>query len=103
MAQYLAALRDPARIHAACEDYRAGACADVEHDRADFDVGVRIPVPMLVLWGGAGTASAARTPLDTWRKRAKEVTGGPIDCGHFLCEEAPVATAAALAAFFAPS
>lgn len=100
MAQYLGALRDPSRIHAVCEDYRAGAHADVEHDRADFDAGRKIAVPLLALWGAAGIAPAASTPLDAWRKRATEVSGGPIDAGHFLCEEAPQATASALLGFF---
>lgn len=101
MAQYLSALRDPARIHAVCEDYRAGAHADVEHDRVDFEAGRMIAMPVLALWGAAGIAPAASTPLDTWRKRATSVTGGPIDAGHFLCEEAPQATAEALLGFFA--
>lgn len=101
MEQYLRPLRDPARIRAVCEDYRAGAHADVDHDRADFDAGRMIQVPLLALWGAAGIAPAASTPLDTWRKRATEVSGGPIDAGHFLCEEAPEATAAALLHFFA--
>ena len=100
MEQYLRPLRDPARLRAVCEDYRAGAYADVEHDRADFDGGRRIAVPLLALWGAAGIASAASTPLDTWRKRASEVTGGPIAAGHFLCEEAPDETADAMLNFF---
>jgi haloacetate dehalogenase len=100
LAHYLAPLRDPQRIHAACEDYRAGAYADFEHDRADFDAGRRITVPMLALWGGGGIAAGAGTPLDTWRLRATAVSGGPIDAGHFLCEENPDATVAALLDFF---
>ena len=100
LAHYLAPLRDPARIHAACEDYRAGAYADFEHDRADFEAGRRIGVPMLVLWGAGGIAARASTPLDTWRLRASDVSGAPIDAGHFLPEENPDATADALLAFF---
>lgn len=89
------------RIHAACEGYRAGAHADFEHDKADFDAGLKISAPVLVLWGGSGIAASASTPLDTWRQRATEVSGGPIDSGHFLCEEDPATTAAALLTFFA--
>lgn len=100
VAHYLTALRDPLRIHAACEDYRAGAYADFDHDKADLEAGRKITVPLLALWGGAGIAAAARSPLETWRKWATDVRGGPIDSGHFLCEEAPDATAAALLAFF---
>lgn len=100
LAHYLAALRDPQRVHAACEDYRAGAYADFEHDRADFEAGRRITVPMHVLWGGHGIAAGAGTPLDTWRQRAEQVTGEPVDAGHFLPEENPDATADALLRFF---
>jgi haloacetate dehalogenase len=97
---YLAAFRDPARVHAMCEDYRAGAYADFEIDKADHDAGNKITVPMLALWGDAGIASAAATPLDTWKKWASHVTGAPIDSGHFLTEENPEATAKALREFF---
>lgn len=100
LAHYLSALRDPQRIHAACEDYRAGAHADFEHDQADFELQHRkVSAPMLVLWGAAGVAAGAGTPLDVWRQRALEVSGGPIDSGHFLAEENPAATTAALLAF----
>jgi haloacetate dehalogenase len=97
---YLAAFRDPARVHAMCEDYRAGAYADFEIDKADHDAGNKIGVPMLALWGDAGIASAAATPLDTWKKWASNVSGAPVDSGHFLTEENPEVTAKALRAFF---
>lgn len=100
VAHYLTAFRDPLRIHAACEDYRAGAYADFEHDKADLDAGNRITVPLLALWGGAGIASAAASPLEGWRRWASDVRGEAIDAGHFLPEENPQATAAALLAFF---
>jgi haloacetate dehalogenase len=97
---YLTAFRDPLRIHAACEDYRAGAYADFEHDKADRDAGRKIPVPMLALWGGAGIAASGATPLDVWDSWANNVRGGPIDAGHFLAEENPQATADAMVKFF---
>jgi haloacetate dehalogenase len=89
------------RIHAMCEDYRAGAYADYEHDKIDHLAGHKITVPMLALWGDAGIAASAGTPLDTWKTWATNVRGSPIDAGHFLTEEAPVATAKALLEFFA--
>lgn len=101
MEHYLTALRDPRRIHAACEDYRAGAYADFEHDRTDFEAGRKVTVPMQVLWGSSGVSANAGTPLDTWRTRATEVSGGPVDAGHFLCEENPAATMAAMLPFLA--
>src|SRR5258708_4791245 len=98
---YLAAFRDPSRVHAMCEDYRAGAYADFEIDKLDHDQAKKITIPMLALWGDAGIARAAATPLDTWKKWATNVSGAPIDSGHFLTEENPDATAAALLDFFA--
>ena len=101
LAHYRLALADPSRIHAVCEDYRAGAYADNDHDAADQAAGRRIRCSMLVLWGGDGLAPAAGTPLDVWRRWADDVRGEPIDSGHFLAEENPDATAAALGGFFA--
>jgi haloacetate dehalogenase len=84
-----------------CEDYRAGAYADFEIDKADLDAGKKITIPMLALWGDAGVAaSASSTQLDAWRVWATNVTGGPVPSGHFLPEEAPDETAKALKAFF---
>jgi haloacetate dehalogenase len=101
LAHYRAAFNEPNRIHALCEDYRAGAAADVDHDAADRAAGKRIACPTLALWGEGGLASAAETPLDTWRAWANDVRGAPIAAGHFLAEENPDATAAALGTFFA--
>jgi haloacetate dehalogenase len=101
LAHYLTAGRDPSRVHAMCEDYRAGAYADFEQDKADHDAGNKITVPMLALWGNAGVAAAAATPLDTWKTWASNVTGAPIESGHFMPEENPDATAKALLGFFA--
>jgi haloacetate dehalogenase len=58
---------------------------------------------MLALWGDAGIASAAATPLDTWKMWATDVRGEPIASGHFLAEENPDATARALREFFVAS
>lgn len=102
MAEYRRAFRAPAAIHAACEDYRAGATLDCEHDRADRDAVRRIACPLLALWGGKRSVGAAATdPIATWRRWAEHVEGAPIDCGHFLPEEAPDAVANALRRFFA--
>jgi haloacetate dehalogenase len=97
---YLAPFRDPSRVHAMCEDYRAGAYADYDIDKADHDAGKKITIPMLALWGDVGIASAAATPLDTWKTWATNVTGSPVDSGHFLTEENPDVTAKKLKEFF---
>ncbi len=97
---YLAPFRDPSRVHAMCEDYRAGAYADYEIDKADFEAGKKITIPMLALWGDVGIATAAATPLDTWKQWATNVTGSPVSSGHFLTEENPDVTAKLLKEFF---
>jgi haloacetate dehalogenase len=81
----------------------AGAYADFEIDKVDRGAGNKITIPMLALWGDAGIASAAATPLDTWKTWATNVAGAPVDSGHFLTEENPDATARALREFFAAS
>jgi haloacetate dehalogenase len=97
---YRAAFSDPLRIHAHCEDYRAGRYADLDHDEADRAAGKHIVCPFLALWGATGIPSQTSGPLKIWQQWAPHVTGKPIDSGHFLTEENPDATAAALLEFF---
>ena len=97
---YRAAFRDPARVHATCEDYRAGATIDRALDDADRAAGRRIAAPLLALWGTKGIPAKGEDPLTVWRRWANDVRGVGIDAGHFLPEEAPEATAKALAEFF---
>lgn len=99
MAEYQRCFRDPATIHATCEDYRAGASIDLADDRADADR--RIECPLLVLWGGKGIMHRHYDVLATWRDKALDVRGAAMPCGHFLPEEAPEETYQALSAFFA--
>jgi haloacetate dehalogenase len=102
MEHYLKALEAPERIHAICEDYRAGAVPDYEIDKADVDAGNKIKMPMLALWGSAGLAAAhGPSPLEVWQRWAPNVQGEAIDAGHFIAEENPAATIAALSKFFA--
>ena len=100
LAHYRAFFKDPSRIHATCEDYRAGRTTDLAIDEADRAAKKKITCPMLVLWGAGGIPSETRSPLDTWREWAKDVHGYAIDCGHYLPEENAPATAKALIDFF---
>ena len=101
MEAYRSAFRRPEAIHAACEDYRAGFGVDVENDRADRQAGRRISCPVLALWGsGPTTRSAGFDALGIWRSWAADVRGEAFPCGHFLMEELPERTAAALLDFF---
>jgi haloacetate dehalogenase len=88
------------RIHAHCEDYRAGRYADLENDEADRAAGKTIGCPLLALWGDVGIANESGRPLKIWQQWAPGATGKPVDSGHFLTEENPDVTAAALLEFF---
>lgn len=100
LAHYRAFFQDPLRIHATCEDYRAGRTTDLALDEADRAAGKKITCPLLALWGESGIPSETKSPLDTWREWGTDVRGQPIACGHYLPEENPQATAAALLDFF---
>lgn len=96
-AEYLRCFRDPATVHATCEDYRAAASIDLEHDDADMDR--KIACPMLALWGEKGVMHKTYDVVATWRERALNVSGKALPCGHFLPEEAPEETLAELKSF----
>ena len=97
-AEYARCFRDPACIHASCEDYRAAASIDLVHDEADM--ATKIGCPLLALWGEKGLMHRHYDVLATWRKRAADVRGRALPCGHFLPEEQPQATLAELLSFF---
>ncbi len=100
-ADYLAAARDPAMITGMCEDYRAAATIDLVHDRESRAAGEKIRCPLLALWGARNLVGRLYDPLAVWREfAAAEVSGGPIDCGHYLAEEAPEAVQEAFLRFF---
>jgi haloacetate dehalogenase len=90
---------DQASVHASCEDYRAGATVDDRLDAADLGRR-RIACPVLVLWGSDGIARRAEDPLAAWRPWCEDVHGQGVPGGHFVAEEAPAETLAALEGFF---
>jgi haloacetate dehalogenase len=101
--EYVASFRDPDRVHGICEEYRAAATIDVEHDRADKEAGRRIECPMLHLWARDGPLDTFYEeeggPLGIWRPWAPRVQGGAMDGGHFFPEENPDATVEVLQRF----
>jgi len=97
--EYRRCFRDPRTIHATCEDYRAAATIDLDHDRADASK--RIECPFLVLWGAKGLMHKEFDVLEAWRAKARAPEGRALPSGHYLPEEAPKETLAAFLEFFA--
>lgn len=97
---YRHALRQPGAVHAMCEDYRASATIDLEHDRADLERGTKLACPLRVLWGAEGVVARCFDPLEEWRAVARDVSGRALDCGHYIPEEAPEALLDEILSFF---
>ena len=88
-AEYLRCLSDPATIHGICEDYRASAGIDLEHERLDLVQGRKIACPTKVLWGADGVIEKCFDPLAEWERLATDLSGKALSCGHYIPEEAP--------------
>jgi haloacetate dehalogenase len=99
-AAYLSYVSDTATMHGMCEDYRAAASIDLDHDRADRAAGHTIGCPVRVLWGEFATVDRCFRPLDDWRLVARDVTGHTLPCGHYIPEEAPDALLREMLSFF---
>ncbi len=101
LAEYERCFVRPATIHAVCEDYRASASIDLEHDRASRAQGTKIACDTLVLWGSKGVVNRLFKPVDLWQAQCSaQVTGQVMQAGHFIPEELPIETATALSTFF---
>jgi haloacetate dehalogenase len=98
-AEFLRAFRNPATVHAMCEDYRAGASIDLEHDEADLKAGRKIACPLLVLWGAKGNVGRLFDPMAVWRERASDVRGRAMPSGHNIQLDAPAETLTELRGF----
>ena len=96
--EYLRCFSNPDTIHASCEDYRASASIDLEHDAAD--VGLKLDIPLLVLWGATAMVGNKYDMLCAWQEVATDVTGFAVPGGHYLPEESPDETYQALLDFF---
>jgi len=101
---YVTSLRDPATVHAICEEYRAAATLDFAQDMNDRKMNRRIACSTLALWGKGGPLdhwyADAGGPLGIWRDWANDVTGHPIEGGHFFPEHNPHKTSLELGGFF---
>jgi len=101
LADYERGFCNPAGIHAACEDYRAAASIDLDHDRASRSAQQRVACPLQVLWGERGVVGKLFDPLADWRVACDgRVSGSALPAGHFIPEELPDQTAQQLADFF---
>lgn len=98
MAEYLRCFSNSETIHASCEDYRAAAGIDLEHDEADCER--RVECPLLVLWGALGFVGRKYEMLKVWEKYARRVEGRALMSGHFVAEEDPDTVCGELERFF---
>jgi haloacetate dehalogenase len=99
VAEYVRCFSDPDAIRASCEDYRAAASIDLEHDQEDINEKLRCP--LLVLWGSKGFVHSNYDVLSVWSDRAEQVQGKALDSGHFLPEEVCEEVQNELLVFFA--
>jgi len=95
--EYVRCFADPAAVHGSCEDYRAAGTIDLVHDRRDLHKKLKMPVH--ALWGKKGVVHRLFNCLEDWREVAENVSGGPVNCGHFIPEEAPAKTLAEIRRF----
>lgn len=89
LAEYIRCFKNPETIHAICEEYRASASIDLEHDRADRAAGRKIACDTLALWAEFGAMERYFKPLEEWRRVAQRVTGHSLPCDHYIPEEVP--------------
>ena len=87
--EYVRCLEIAGTAHGICEDYRASAGMDLEHDKVDLENKNFLNMPLLVLWGEDGVVHKCFKPLDEWKKVATDVKGQALPCGHYIAEEAP--------------
>ncbi len=98
--EYVLAMSDPACLHAMCEDYRAAASIDLEHDRQTIAQKQLLEMPVRVLWGEFGQVDACFKPLEDWQKLGTDVSGQTLQSGHYIPEEIPEGLIAEALSFF---
>lgn len=100
LAEYERCAALPGTAESVCEDYRASATIDLDHDRADVVSHRKLQQPLRVLWGEHGTVARCFDVLALWRERAANVSGHLLPCGHYIAEEAPERLVAEALSFF---
>ncbi len=89
LAEYLRCIKLPETATGICEDYRASATIDLEHDQCDIDSGKKLDCPLLILWGQNGIIDECFSPLSEWEKVANNISGNAVPSGHYIPEEVP--------------
>ena len=100
LASYRAQAQDPARLHAMCADYRAGATFDKALDEADRAAGRKIKAPLHFLWARSGFPAQTTKPAELWKRWCDDVTDSSCDSGHFVMEENPASVLDAFVPYF---
>ena len=100
LAEYERCIQIPGSARGICEDYRASATIDLDHDRADVAAGKKLAIPVHVLWGEHGVVAKNFDVPALWRERAIKVSAQALPCGHYIAEEAPEALLAHANHFF---
>jgi haloacetate dehalogenase len=102
LAEYIRCIKNPATVHAMCEDYRATFTIDLAMDTKDFEAGRKITCPVMLVWGATGGVGRNHKSMEIWPLYASDIRGGKaVPSGHYLAEEAPNETYEELRAFFA--
>jgi haloacetate dehalogenase len=100
--EYKRCFRNPETVRGMCEDYRACASADLAMDTADMAAGKKVTLPVQLLWGATGAVGRQNKPAEVWKAYATDIRDAQaLPCGHYLSEEAPEETYAAMRKFFA--
>ncbi len=89
LAEYERCIAIPGTAQSICEDYRASASIDLEHDRADRIAGRKLAQPLRVLWGEQGAVGRCFDVPALWGDAAHHFSGRVLPCGHYIAEEAP--------------
>ncbi|MBV8837540.1 MAG: alpha/beta hydrolase [Alphaproteobacteria bacterium] len=101
LAEYMRCFRNPETVRAMCEDYRACASVDLAMDTQDFAAGKKVTTPVQLLWGATGAVGRLHKPADVWKAYATDIRDAhSVPSGHYLSEEAPEETYAAMREFF---
>jgi haloacetate dehalogenase len=101
LADYIRCIKNPATIHAMCEDYRATFGIDLDMDTADFEAGRRVETPTLILWGEKGGVGRNHDAAQIWSRYATNIVKtATVPSGHYLQEECPDETYEVLRHFF---